>query len=105
MSRPPAAGPKEKVRPYIVSAGCIIGGYDGKRREGGDSILLTTKQATYFNNLGMVFRPIVDEEDEPDDTEADTRKAEQVTKTHGVGDGDSDTAPADQPAPKAGKLR
>ena len=86
MAGMPAKKPSEKLKTYKVSAGYRIGDNDNAICEGGDDIELTAKQAKYMQNIGAIFVPITEDDDEEDDGSGDAPErpaaTRKVSQTH-----------------------
>lgn len=82
MARPPAAKDGQKTKEFRVAPGFSIGGYDGERKNGGDMIALTQKQAEYFLELGAITLKLADfdTEDDGDADKSDDKASKAVSK-------------------------
>ena len=54
IGRPPVAKKSEATKEFVVSPGFSIGGFDGVRKDGGDTIVLTEKQAKHMVKLKAI---------------------------------------------------
>lgn len=91
MARPPVAKDNEKTKTFHVAPGFIIGGFDGKKKVGGDPIELTRAQAVYYQKLGAITIDIPEfEDDEPSSGSA--AEAGAGTETEGEGAASSGSA-------------
>lgn len=115
MSRPPAAKPNQKMKPFLVADGCSIGDNNGVRRNGlrttskkmypgatADTIMLTRDQAQYYMKKGLIQLELPEFEDDDEPSESDTAKAGSGPKVEGSGDADSG-ADAAQKSPQTKK--
>ena len=83
MARPPATKPGQKTMDFRVSPGFIIGGFDGKRKNPGDKIALTSAQAKYFQKLGAITVDIPEFDDDDDTSTDDTNETTAGAKADG----------------------
>ena len=54
IGRPPVAKKGDATKEFVVSPGFSIGGFDGVRKDGGDTIELTEKQAKHMAKLKAI---------------------------------------------------
>lgn len=95
MPRPPAAKKGEKTKTFTVSPGYSIGGFDGKRKDGGDAIELTHAQAKYYMEMGAIKLELPDfGEDAPEPDAGDPAKTGSGPETEGSGEPDAGGAPS-----------
>ena len=103
MARPPATAPNAKTKAFTVVEGHIITDFDGVRRHGGDTIMLTQAQAKHFQKLNSITLDMGAVFDDDATTTTPKDSAEPASDGEGNAD-DGDDARPTAPAKRARQL-
>ncbi len=100
MPRPPARKEGEELKAFKVTEHHIMYDFDGNKKHGGDTIMLTQEQASYYQETGFItydLGAIFDDngKDTPEDSPQTSTGAE--AESSGIDDDGDDKQSAPKP--------
>ena len=104
IGRPPVAKKGDATKEFTVSPGFSVGGFDGVRKDGGDTIVLTEKQAKHMAKLKAIVIELGDfstDAEVPPVTKAKPAKDKSEGSSGNKAEGDGDAAAGASSGPPA----